>query len=301
MSLIKPAELIRATVWVQPDLSAIARKSNVYRIFTTLLEKSKQQNPIEAMKKFSDHLFRSLTGTALLIAGSATFVAASLVSTQIANAQGIEQLLIERVAIPTPRPDIKTTASVQTKTMIAPPIAGLTRNTVAPAKGTLTSGLSLLEKGEPDKAIAIRLGMPAGSLDRKILAWAIAISGKSGVASGTIAEIAQDLPDWPGQMAMRRNAERALSRENPAPNVMVDLFKGREPLTVEGALALAKAYQAMGNRGRANSAIAPFWRGETLDKKTEKKILDGVGGVLNRADHRHRMHRLFYNDRVRAA
>ncbi len=81
----------------------------------------------------------------------------------------------------------------------------------------LKSGLSALAGGNISGARLIRDRLPADSIDRHVLAWAIAMDGGRNVPSGDIARTAAALPDWPGAMTLRRNSERALYREDPAP------------------------------------------------------------------------------------
>ncbi|MDJ0614145.1 MAG: lytic transglycosylase domain-containing protein [Rhizobiaceae bacterium] len=222
-------------------------------------------------------------------------------SSSPASSQGIEQLLIERVPVPIPRPDPISTGSISTVSNVTGLVASNVKNRVTPVNGTLSQGFSALEDGDINRALGIRAGMQSGSLDRKLLAWAIGISGRDGVKSGTIASIANDLPDWPGQINLANNAERALANELSGQPEIIKHFQYSAPRTVEGAIALALAYKNSGNTTKARTVIAPFWRQEILDRKLEKDILNSVGNVLKREDHRYRMHQLFYNDRVRAA
>ncbi len=216
-------------------------------------------------------------------------------------AQGIEQLLIRNVPVPTPRPDTVITSSTLKQAQQTRIVTGTVQRPVRAIRGTLAQGFDALADGNVARAQGIRFGMQAGSLDRKLLAWAIAISGKDGVGSGAIAKIASDLRDWPGQKAMARNAERALADETLSSSQVIQAFNGNPPVTAEGAITLANAYRAIGNRKTARNVIAPFWRNETLSKSLETKILASLSDVLTRDDHRYRMHQLFYNDRVRAA
>ncbi|TIX34770.1 MAG: lytic transglycosylase domain-containing protein, partial [Mesorhizobium sp.] len=91
------------------------------------------------------------------------------------------------------------------------------------------------------------------SLDRHILAWAIALYGGDHVPSGDIADAAKMLPNWPGTIALRKNSERALYRENPTPQVVVRAFDGSQPLTFEGVVILARSYVALGDTKAARS------------------------------------------------
>jgi soluble lytic murein transglycosylase len=235
------------------------------------------------------------------------FVLSGMSIAGFAGAQSVNALDIgllinnHKIAIPTARPDYRFTGAIQAKPLDISLVSSGQKNHASPINGSLKQGLEALRKSDVTRALGIRAGMPPGSLDRKILAWSIAVSGKKGIRSGEISSIARDLAHWPGQKTMSRNAERALSRENLAPSRIISLFRNRKPVTVDGAILLSRAYLQSGQSTKANRIIAPFWRNETLDKKTETEILNKVGSVLTQADHRQRMHKLLYNDRISAA
>ena len=165
----------------------------------------------------------------------------------------------------------------------------------------LKSGLDALSGRQIDRARAIRDSLPGTSLDRHILAWAIALRGGDQVPSGDIAAAAQALPGWPGMAALRRNSERALFRENPGAKTVVAAFGGTPPQTVEGVTILARAHVALGNREAARKVLAPFWRIEKLDPKDEVVIIREFGKLIPASDHRVRMERMLYSDRVNSA
>ncbi|MGB3644782.1 MAG: lytic transglycosylase domain-containing protein [Mesorhizobium sp.] len=170
-----------------------------------------------------------------------------------------------------------------------------------PEIGALKSGLDALSAGNIEAARFTRDGLPAGSLDRHVLAWAIALFGGDKVPSGEIADTARMLPGWPGILSLRRNSERALARENPAPPVVIQAFGGSQPLTLEGTTLLARAYVATGNVKAAQTVLSPFWRTEKLDAGAETAIITEFGALIPSADHRERMERMFYADRVNSA
>ncbi|RWX61806.1 lytic transglycosylase domain-containing protein, partial [Mesorhizobium sp. M2A.F.Ca.ET.039.01.1.1] len=142
---------------------------------------------------------------------------------------------------------------------------------------------------------------PATSLDRHILAWAIALYGGDQVPSGEIADAAKMLPGWPGTIALRKNSERALYRENPPPQVVVQAFGRSQPLTPEGVIILARSQVALGNQAAARAVLVPFWRSEKLEAKDENAIIKEFGALIPAADHRYRMERMFYADRPSSA
>ncbi|MBA8907307.1 lytic transglycosylase domain-containing protein [Aminobacter ciceronei] len=165
----------------------------------------------------------------------------------------------------------------------------------------LKSGLDALSSGDLAQARAVRDALPATALDRHILMWAIAINGGDQVPSADIAAAAQALPGWPGLATLRRNSERAMARETPGPNIVISAFAGSEPQTIEGALLLARAHKELGNAKAALAVLQPFWRTEKLDAKYEVAILKDFGNLIPAADHRIRMERMLYADRVNSA
>ncbi|RWF34488.1 MAG: lytic transglycosylase domain-containing protein, partial [Mesorhizobium sp.] len=165
----------------------------------------------------------------------------------------------------------------------------------------LKSGLDRLAANDVAGARQVREALSANSLDRHILAWAIALYGGDRVPSGDIADAAQMLPNWPGTIALRKNSERALYRENPSPQVVVKAFKGSQPLTPEGVIILARSYVALGNAEAARSVLSPFWRTERLEARDEATVIKEFGALIPVADHRFRMERMFYADRVSSA
>ncbi|KQZ94402.1 lytic transglycosylase [Mesorhizobium sp. Root157] len=165
----------------------------------------------------------------------------------------------------------------------------------------LKNGLDALAARDIDAALALRDQLPAASLDRHVLAWAIAIYGGSSVPSGDIAATARMLPDWPGAALLRRNSERALYREDPDAGTVIEAFNGSQPQTREGVVLLARAYAAAGNIKAAVSVLSPFWRTERLEPADETAMLAEFGALIPQADHRFRMERMFYADRVNSA
>lgn len=165
----------------------------------------------------------------------------------------------------------------------------------------LKGGLDFLAKGDIPAARTVRDALPANSLDQHILAWAIALYGGEKVPSADIATAAKMLPAWPGTVTLRKNSERALYRENPAPDIVIRAFDGSQPLTFEGVMVLARAYVATGNIKAARSVLSPFWRTAILEAKDETALIKEFGGLIPSADHRFRMERMFYADRVNSA
>ena len=177
------------------------------------------------------------------------------------------------------------------------PVSSGRMASVTAVNGSFKDGMNALTSKKVDRALSIRAGMPGGSLERKTLAWAIALSGLPGIPSGEISAIARDLPEWPGQEAMRRNAEEALARESLSADAIINAFARNAPETVTGARLLAGAHLAKGNVKAANAVIGPVWRNDNLTQSEEQSILKQFENVLTREDHRFRMHMQFYRER----
>lgn len=165
----------------------------------------------------------------------------------------------------------------------------------------LKTGLDALSSGDIDRARAVRDALPATALDRHILMWAIALNGGDKVPSADIAAAAQALPGWPGLATLRRNSERAMARENPGPRIVVQAFAGSEPQTIEGAILLARAQMEVGDAKAARATLSPYWRNEKLEPQQEAAVIKEFGTLISQADHRFRMEKMFYADRVNSA
>ncbi|WP_027999877.1 lytic transglycosylase domain-containing protein [Sinorhizobium arboris] len=198
-----------------------------------------------------------------------------------------------RIPIPTSKPDAAGKIGSPATGESANPLPG-----TAAISGNLKSGLDALSDRQPEKAIAIRDGMPAGTLDRHILAWAIAVSGQRGIPSYDIAEAQRELQGWPGLKSLRSHSERALYRENAPAADVIAAFGATQPETAEGAIVLARALAAQGQRPAAAAQLRAFWLSEALDKDTETKILSEFSNLLTTEDHRRRMEMLLYRARI---
>jgi soluble lytic murein transglycosylase len=172
---------------------------------------------------------------------------------------------------------------------------------IAPVNSDLKTGLDALSAKDPMQAISIRDGMAQGTLDRHILTWAIAVSGQKGVPSVEIATAAQELKGWPGLAKLRIYSERALYDENPSPSAVLAAFGETAPETTSGAMILSRALVATGKQQQAAKYMRKVWRGETLDKATEDKIMAEFAGLLTLADHKARMEYLMYRNRTAQA
>lgn len=165
----------------------------------------------------------------------------------------------------------------------------------------LREGLDALAAGDLGTARAIRDDPGADALDRRILAWAIALDGGRSVTSAEIVGAARSLAAWPGAATLRRNLERALHRERPEPAAAIAALGDGETLTIEGAVALARAYRSLGDTERAAAAIGRAWRSQRLEAAAEVAVIAEFGAILSPGDHRARMETMLHHERIASA
>ncbi len=189
----------------------------------------------------------------------------------------------------------------QTTGAIGPDNPGKTDRLQPASVAALKSGLDALASGDVAQARTVRDGLPVSSLDRHILVWAIALKGGKFVASGEIADAARVLPNWPGLKTFRCNSEKALLRENPDAALVVRTFGGTQPQTAQGAIVLARAYLTLGDEAAARGMLSPFWRTAILEASDEAAIIKEFGPLIPLADHRFRMERMLYAERLASA
>ena len=153
-------------------------------------------------------------------------------------------------------------------------------------------------------ARACATALPETALDRHILAWAIALQGGQDVPSSDIAAAARGAAGLAGHgNAARATASGRSIARSPAPEPVIERFRRqRSRETSEGVILLARAYAAAGEMNGARAVLSPFWRTEKLDAP-------GRSGASSRssapdpdtADHRARMERMLYADRINSA
>lgn len=165
----------------------------------------------------------------------------------------------------------------------------------------LKAGLDAIQAMDIGRARRIRDRLPETSIDRHILAWAIAFDGGRDVPSADIARAALTLPDWPGMTRLRRNAERAFYRDSPDARTVIRVFGESRPKTLDGIILLARAHASLGQVKEARAVVAPFWRTAKLEAPEEQRIIKEFGAILQPEDHHARMEGMLYIERINAA
>ncbi len=138
-------------------------------------------------------------------------------------------------------------------------------------------------------------------LARKIALWALADVGAESMSFFELDQARRDLNGWPRSSRRDLPAEKALSTSGLTPAQTIAWFGGAEPLTAEGAMALAGAYQASGRNQDATNLIRRFWRGKTFEADAQRAMQARFGALLTADDYAQRADMLLYGPQGPAA
>jgi len=150
----------------------------------------------------------------------------------------------------------------------------------------LRLALEAIERGDFALAdqTAARIGDPVA---RDVVIWTRLRAG-----TGTWQEYRDFLtrkPDWPGLPLLRTRGEAAIPA-GADPAAVFAYFSAGAPTTGAGALALAQAHQARGDRGAAEAAAIRAWTSLTMTGPEAAALREAFGAVLNQG--RHHINRL---------
>lgn len=108
-------------------------------------------------------------------------------------------------------------------------------------------------------------------------------------------------PGWPGELALRRTAEKSLDTSGWSPTTVVSFFRRFPPLSAVGRTRFAEALAATGARDEANAAARAAWIAGALSVADEAKIVTGFASALSPADQDARMDMLLWQGATSAA
>jgi soluble lytic murein transglycosylase len=108
-------------------------------------------------------------------------------------------------------------------------------------------------------------------------------------------------PGWPGEMGLRRAAERSLDLGGWSPSTVVSFFHRFPALTGSGRTRFAEALAATGLRDEANAAARAAWVAGSLSTADETRIITAFSNALTPSDHNARMDMLLWQGALAAA
>ena len=176
--------------------------------------------------------------------------------------------------------------------------------------GLLLAGVSSLAipTGDPQdqlgwgRATQVLTGTTAAnaSLASAISEWK-SLSTTPGYGFENYARFLLAHPGWPGELALRRAAEKSLDAGGWSPSTAVAFFRRFPALTSAGKTRFAEALAATGLRDEANTAARAAWVSGSLSLTDETKLLTGFPGALSSADHDARMDMLLWQGSLASA
>jgi soluble lytic murein transglycosylase len=119
----------------------------------------------------------------------------------------------------------------------------------------LGQALAQADRGDHTRAAHLA-AMARDDVVAELAAWRRMLDGQ-----GSFAEMRRMLerrPDWPRRMQLRKQAERAMPASTPAAEVL-SFFRDAAPLSGSGAMRLAAAQAAQGDRAAADATLAAAW------------------------------------------
>lgn len=123
-------------------------------------------------------------------------------------------------------------------------------------------------------------------LARKIAVWALADGAPGSMTFFEADSARRDLAGWPGAEGRQVAAEKLMETGGLSTAAVVDWFGGAEPVTAEGAMALASALKAAGREPAARELIQHWWRTKPFELEPQAAMRARFGGYINDEDNR---------------
>ncbi|WP_137154066.1 lytic transglycosylase domain-containing protein [Rhizobium sp. FKL33] len=169
------------------------------------------------------------------------------------------------------------------------------------ASESLRAGFMALQIRDTLSAIAWRDRLPPGSVEWKTLTWAIAVSGQTATPSSELLMAKTMLHGWPALDDIEENLEKALFRENIAPQTAAAAIGATQAQSLEGEILLIRARIAAGDEAGANTRLEKLWSTRLFDVAAEDRLLTEFGARMSAENHRARLVRLLYAEKFAQA
>ncbi|WGM39647.1 lytic transglycosylase domain-containing protein [Caulobacter sp. NIBR1757] len=138
-------------------------------------------------------------------------------------------------------------------------------------------------------------------LARKIAVWALADGAPDSMSFFEADSARRDLAGWPRARGRQVAAEKRLESSNLPPRKIIDWFGGAEPVTAEGAMALAAALKATGREPQARTLIQRWWTTRLFELEPQVAMRTRFGAYLSEADNNARADLLLWGPQGPAA
>lgn len=183
----------------------------------------------------------------------------------------------------------------------APPLPGATSAMPSPLDlAAVKQAIDLVRKDQPDEATSVEKPI-ADPLARKLVEWVILRNDDNGVAFARYPAFIAANPTWPSIVTLRRHAESALWDQQVDPQTTLAFLTSEPPLSAKGYFALARAWLAKGDSGRAAAAVRAGWRSTPFSDQLETQARATFAGLITPTDDKVRMESRLYAGDVEAA
>ncbi|MDX9998472.1 MAG: lytic transglycosylase domain-containing protein [Phenylobacterium sp.] len=129
---------------------------------------------------------------------------------------------------------------------------------------------------------------------RKVALWALVDVNGEVLGFAEVDRARRELADFPRGARRHELAEKLLETSGQSPQQIIAWFGGKDPVTAEGAMALASAYRMTGQPQLASNLIRNFWRTKVFEAPAQRTMLSRFGDALNQDDHVRRADMLLY-------
>ena len=179
----------------------------------------------------------------------------------------------------------------------APLAAAESASTSAADVALVKQAIDLVRRGKVSEASAVQktVGDP---LAQKLIEWAILRSDESAAGFDRLNAFVSTNPSWPSIMTLRRRTESALWDERRDLSTVRAFFRTSKPITTKGRFALARALLAEGDSAGAAQLARQAWREDACSPQVERMVMESLGDLLTRADHKARMDQRLYDEDV---
>ncbi|MEM6627169.1 MAG: lytic transglycosylase domain-containing protein [Pseudomonadota bacterium] len=164
----------------------------------------------------------------------------------------------------------------------------------------LDSGLDAADAGRWTEAKTVQAQIQDADAKR-LMQWRIATSTSSRARFAELQAALVELKDWPGERAIRVQAEREIANSTLSPGERIAWFGESGATTGEGKLVLAEAHRQLGQIADADALIRDAWRNNVLSDSATKRVLSNSGNLLTSEDHRDRVEMLIWTSQRTAA
>ena len=165
---------------------------------------------------------------------------------------------------------------------------------------TLRQALEAARSGDVSGAASRRDSL-TDPLARKLAQWAIIDANGSSVSFFELDAARRDLWNWPRASRRQNAVEKSMENASLSPSQVIGWFEGKDPATAEGVMALAAAYQSLGQTADAQNLIRRAWREQVFEADIQSRILARFGAYLTQDDHVKRLDMLLLGSQGPAA